>query len=69
MFVTNFMFYTLLLLFGAFCIASGLRALRTGEFYGTMQQNESGIKFLTETLIVLFGGIYLIFLDVWFIYQ
>ncbi len=69
MIITNVMFYTLLLLFGGFCIVSGLRALRTGEFYGTMQQNESGVKFLTETLIVLFGGVYLIFLDVWFLCQ
>lgn len=61
MFIPNFMFYTLPLLFGGFFIAPGLRALRTGEFYGSMQQHESGVKFLTETLIVLFGGIYLFF--------
>lgn len=69
MIVTNVMFYTLLLLSGVFCITSGIRALRTGEFYGTLQQNESGVKFLTETLIVLIGGIYLISLDIWFLCQ
>ena len=66
MFITNIMFYLLLLLCGVFCVITGIRALRTGEFYGISQEGVSGVKFMTETLIVLIGGIYLIALDIWF---
>lgn len=68
MFITNLLFYSLLALTGTVSIVSGIRSLRSGEFYGH-QEYITPWKYRLEVLTTLFGGIYLILIDIWFLYQ
>ena len=66
MLITDILFYFVVALTGAVSIVTGIRSLRTGEFYGHQKQITSW-KFRAEVLITLFGGIYLILIDIWFL--
>lgn len=68
MLITNLLFYFVVALTGVTSIVTGIRSLRTGEFYGHQEQIASW-KYRAEVLITLFGGIYLILMDIWFLWH
>ncbi|MED7793105.1 hypothetical protein TB147_18010 [Klebsiella aerogenes] len=68
MFITNILFYSMVALTGVASIVTGIRSLQTGAFYGHQEQIPSW-KYRAEVLITLLGGIYLILMDIWFLWH
>ncbi|WP_156294269.1 MULTISPECIES: hypothetical protein [Serratia] len=76
--VSDIVFYIVLAFGGVGGLHWGITALRTGEFHGRYRftstkycyrRGDEPLKYWSETLTVLIGGILLLILDTWFIFR